>query len=57
MPRPIKPDPYNGFKEDRERRIALNTRVRWYAGAAAVVAVAGAPGLAEKMRWLMHLFL
>ena len=57
MPRPIKPDPYNGFKEDRERRIALNTRVRWYAGAAAVAAVAGAPGLAEKMRWLMHLFL
>ena len=56
MPRPTKPDPYDGFKEDRERRMALNTRVRWYAGAVAVAAVAGASDVMERLRWLMNLF-
>lgn len=31
MRRLIKPDPYDGFKDDRERRRALNTRARSYA--------------------------
>ncbi len=52
MQRPTKPDPYCGFKDDRERRLALNTKVRWYAGAAAISALAGAPQLMEKLRWL-----
>ena len=56
MPRSIRQNPYNGFKEDRERRLALNTKVRWYAGATAVAAFAGAPDLMERLRWLMNLF-
>jgi hypothetical protein len=52
-----KPDPYDGFKDDRERRRALNTRVRSYATAVMVTAVAGAPvDWMEMLRWLMTLF-
>ena len=59
--RSIKPDPYDGFKSDRERRRALNTRARCNAGA--FVAVALVAGLTQKpiflaggIRWLMHWF-
>ena len=41
MKRSIKPDPYNGFKDDRERRRALNTRA--FCAAVAAVAWAAAP--------------
>lgn len=61
MPRLTKPDPYCGFKDDRERRLALNTRVRSRTIAAVAWAAAGAAAGApvnwmEKMRWLMSLF-
>jgi hypothetical protein len=53
MQRIPKPDPYDGFKDDRERRRALNTRVRSYAIAMMVMALAGAPiNWMEKIRWL-----
>ena len=59
MPRPIKPDPYNGFKGDRERRLALNTRAR--SKAIAVVATTIAVSTThidwmERLRWLVSLF-
>lgn len=31
MPRHFKPDPYNGFRDDRERRLALNARACYMA--------------------------
>jgi hypothetical protein len=59
--RHIKPDPYDGFEGDRERRRALNTRAR--CSATAFVAIAVAPVLTQKpiylagvIRWLMHWF-
>jgi hypothetical protein len=59
--RPIKPDPYDGFKSDRERRRALNTRARCYA--TAFIAMAVAVVLTKKpiylvgvIRWLKHWF-
>ncbi len=55
--RPTKPDPYEGFKSDRERRRALNVRVRWYAAAVMVVAMAPKPiSAVEGIEWLMHWF-
>jgi hypothetical protein len=59
--RPIKPDPYDGFKSDRERRRALNTRARCYATAVVtmgvVVVLTQKPiYLAGGIRWLMHWF-
>jgi hypothetical protein len=57
MQRPIKPDPYCGFKDDRERRRALNTRARCTALAMVAFAVAGSPiNWLEKMQWLKSLF-
>lgn len=57
MRRWTRPDPYNGFKDDRERRRALNTRARSYAMAMVAIAAAGAPvNWMETMRWLMNLF-
>jgi hypothetical protein len=57
MPHPTKPDPYSGFKDDRERRRALNTRARSYAVAMVAVAAFGAPtAWIEKLRWLTTLF-
>jgi hypothetical protein len=48
-----KPDPYDGFRDDRERRRALNTRVRWYASAVVAATLAGAPiNWMEKIQWL-----
>jgi len=59
--RHIKPDPYDGFKSDRERRRALNTRAR--CSATAFVAIAVAAVLTQKpiylagvIRWLTHWF-
>jgi hypothetical protein len=50
-------NPYDGFKSDRERRRALNVRVRWYSGAAMVAALAPARlELEEVLRWVMHWF-
>ena len=56
--RPTKPDPYDGFKGDRERRRALNVRVRWHASAAMVVAtMTSSPiNVTEWLQWLMHWF-
>lgn len=55
MRRLIKPDPYDGFKDDRERRRALNTRARSYALAMVAVATIGAPvNWIEKFQWLMR---
>ena len=55
MLRQTKPDPYDGFKDDRERRLALNTRVRWYASAVVAMATVGAPvNWTEKIQWLMR---
>ncbi len=56
--RPIKPDPYDGFKDDRERRRALNVRVRWYASAVMVVATmtSNLINATEWLQWLMHWF-
>jgi hypothetical protein len=52
-----KPDPYNGFKADSERRRALNTKVIWQSIAIMVVAIAAdvEKGLA-LFRALTHLF-
>lgn len=51
-----KPDPYNGFKNDRERRLALNTRVRSYSLAAvAIAALAPSADLMGRLRWLLAL--
>jgi hypothetical protein len=55
MPRPIKPDPYNGFKDDRERRLALNAKVRSRAAALSVAALCGAHmDWMEIFRWFAH---
>ena len=55
MPHQNKPDPYNGFTDDQERRRALNTRVRTYSLAAMVMTLAGAPvDWMEKFQWAMH---
>ena len=57
MTRQTKQDPYCGFKDDRERRMALNVRARWYAAAAMAAALASAPtDWMGKFRWLMSLF-
>lgn len=55
MPRQSKTDPYDGFKNDQERRRALNTRVRCHALTLMVVAMVGAPiDWTEKFQWAMH---
>jgi hypothetical protein len=51
MPRHFKPDPYNGFKDDRERRLALNARARYRALAMASLN----PYLREIIGWLLGL--
>lgn len=52
-----RPDPYDGFKSDLERRRALNTRVRSRMATMMVAAVAGAPiNWTEVLRWLTRLF-
>ena len=54
-----KPDPYDGFKCDRERRKALGTRVRWSSVAYVLAAGAmfGNPQHAkEAFEWISKLF-
>ena len=57
MSRSYKPDPYNGFKNDDERRRALNFR----AGCLAAVGMATAwshplTNIQEALSWLQTLF-
>lgn len=55
MQRSPKPDPYCGFRDDAERRRALNTRARCYALAAVAMAVTQAPvNWMEKIQWLTN---
>lgn len=52
-----KPDPYDGFKDDRERRRALNTRVRCYCMAVVAMALTGSPTeWMEKFAWIKNWF-
>ena len=52
-----RPNPYCGFKDDGERRRALNTRARSYAVATVAVALATTPiDWMGRLRWLMSLF-
>jgi hypothetical protein len=58
MPRPHKPDPYKDFKDDRERRLALNFRVTWSSIVTIVVACVlsnQAPSLAAALKWFKTL--
>ena len=56
MPLFFKPDPYDGFKSDRERRRALNTRVRARTILLVIAAVAGGShDWMETARWLTSL--
>lgn len=57
MARQPKLDPYCNFKDDHERRIALNVRARWRSSATMVVAFASVSiDWTEKIQWLMSLF-
>lgn len=48
-------NPYCDFKDDRERRRALNSRAMWPALAVMVVALAGSESSwMERIQWLMH---
>jgi len=56
MLRRNQPNPYNGFKDDCQRRLALNTKAR----CSAVIAIAAALASArvdwtETLRWLISL--
>lgn len=58
MPRSHKPNPYNGFKCDVERRRALNMRVISKTVTAVGVALASSSiPLKETLLWLKTLFL
>lgn len=50
MPR-FQPNPYNGFKDDRERRLALNARARWNALALFAIAILGKPF--KLLEWML----
>lgn len=57
MAQHYKPDPYNGFKSDIERRRALNMKVLCQALVAVAFVISGAPGhFMEKLPWLKTLF-
>jgi hypothetical protein len=52
----LSPSPYNGFKDDRERRRALNTRVRCRMLVALSVSLISHPsGWAETLLWITDL--
>ncbi len=52
-----RPDPYNGFKDDRERRLALNTKVRWSMAAAVATAACGSHvDWIGTLQWLKSFF-
>lgn len=63
MPRLTKPDPYCGFTDDRERRLALNVQAIAHAICRSVTAFCSAvvgvalvllnPGAREKIEWLL----
>lgn len=53
MPRPHKPDPYNGFKNDTDRRRALNVRAICTAVVGVAFALSGSfSNLKEVFMWL-----
>jgi len=52
MPRHFKPDPYNGFKDDRERCRALNVR----ACCMALAVASFNPNMQEIVRLILGLF-
>lgn len=54
MPRRFKPDPYNGFKDDRERRRALNARARYFALTCVALALID-PHRLSIVTWLANL--
>jgi hypothetical protein len=57
MKRKIAQDPYCGFRNDRERRRALNTRERWQALTKLIPSLARISIYCiETIRWLMHLY-
>lgn len=47
-------DPYNGFKDDRERRRALNARARYFALACVALALID-PKRLSIITWLVDL--
>ncbi len=63
MPDPFNLDPYNVFKSDRERRLALNVQAVAYAISRSVTALSSAvagvalvllnPEAKEKIEWLL----
>ena len=54
----FKPDPYNGFKDDTERRRALNMRVICFAIVGVSISLSPmATNLKEILPWLKTLFL
>ena len=54
MPSNFKPDPYDGFNDDVERRRALNVRAVCKAVAVVVVALASTPSafLSSAAQWV-----
>jgi hypothetical protein len=57
MPRSSKPNPYNGFKCDVERRRALNMRVICIAVVGVTFALSDSPlHIQEMLPWLKTLF-
>lgn len=57
MSRPHKPDPYNGFKCDIERRRALNVRAFCFAIVGVAFALSHSfTNLQEALLWLKTLF-
>lgn len=53
MLKQTKPDPYNGFKDDSERRRALNMRA--ICSAIAVIGATNNEHLRELLQWLIQL--
>ena len=57
MAQHFKPDPYNGFKTDIERRRALNTKVFAQSAVAVAFILSDAPShLMQKLQWLKNFF-
>lgn len=57
MSQPHKPDPYNGFKCDVERRRALNVRAFCFAAVGVAFALSHSPiHPQEALLWLKTLF-
>lgn len=57
MAQRFKPDPYNGFKSDVERRRALNMKILCRSLVALAFVFSGAPvHLIEKLPWLKSFF-